>query len=70
MPNATENFKINLNQNLWGLVVGLAALGVAERYSLSKLACFGLFISGLMSLSLLATTISYTFKYCREKALR
>jgi len=67
MPDASENFKINLNQNLWGLVVGLGALGTAEHYRLCKLGWFGLFISGLMSLSLVATTISYTINYCRAR---
>jgi hypothetical protein len=68
MPDPSGNFKINLNQNLWGLVVGLGALGIAERYNLCRLGCFGLFISGLMSLSLLATTIAYTVNYCRGKS--
>jgi hypothetical protein len=67
MPELSESFKINLNQNLWGLLVGLGALGMAEHYHLCKLFWFGLFISGLMSLSLLATTIAYTIHYCREK---
>jgi len=65
-----DSFKINLNQNLWGLIVGLAALGTAERYHLSNLGRFGLFISGLMSVSLVATTIAYTIKYCRDKPSR
>jgi hypothetical protein len=67
MPDPSANFKINLNQNLWGLVVGLAALGIGERYQLCKLSLFGVFISSLMSLSLLATTIAYTINYCRGK---
>jgi hypothetical protein len=67
MPSPSDNFKINLNQNLWGLVVGLAALGMAEHYHLSRLERFGLFISGLMSLSLLATPIAFTINSCRGK---
>jgi hypothetical protein len=67
MPDPSEKFNINLNQNLWGLVVGLAALGAAEHYNLCKLAWFGFFVSGLMSLSLLVTTIAYTIRYCRGR---
>ena len=62
-----DKINVNLNQNLWGLIVGLGALGTAEHYGLCKLGWFGLFISGLMSLSLLATTIAYTIHYCRGK---
>ena len=70
MPDPSDNFKVNLNQNLWGLVVGLGALGAAEHYHLCKLGWFGLFISGLMSLSLFATTTAYTINYCRERLSR
>jgi hypothetical protein len=70
MPDPSDNFKVNLNQNLWGLVVGLGALGTAEHHHLCKLGWFGLFISGLMSLSLLATTTAYTINYYRERLRR
>ena len=30
MSSPEEHFKINLNQNLWGLLVGLVALGFAS----------------------------------------
>jgi hypothetical protein len=33
----TDDFKINLNQNLWGLVVALGFLGAAEFYDLGTL---------------------------------
>ncbi len=32
---AEENFKINLNQNLWVLVVGYLSLGAADHFHLS-----------------------------------
>jgi len=32
-----DKFNINLNQNLWGLVVAFAALGVAEHWCLKWL---------------------------------
>ena len=62
MPELPD-FKLNLNQNLWGAVVGLAALGFGEYYDLRRLTCFGLFLSGLMTLSLVVTTAMYTYKY-------
>jgi hypothetical protein len=34
MPNVASNFKINPNQNLWGLVVSYASLGSAEHWGL------------------------------------
>jgi hypothetical protein len=70
MPDPSEKFKIALNQNLWGLVVGMGALGTAEHYHLCKLVWFGLFISGLMSLSVVFTTIAYTINYWRGKMTR
>jgi hypothetical protein len=67
MADPSESLRINLNQNLWGLLVGLGALGTAEHYHLCNLGRFGLFISFLMSLSLIATKIAYTINYWREK---
>jgi hypothetical protein len=70
MPDLSESLKVNLNQNLWGLVVGLGALGTGEHYHLCKLGWFGLFISALMSVSLVATTIAYTINYWRGRMTR
>ena len=44
MTNA-DQFKINLNQNLWGLVLAFGSLGAAERFNLTTLykvrCCYG-----------------------------
>jgi hypothetical protein len=63
----TENFKINLNQNIWGLVIGLTALGFAEFYHLTRLLLFGTIISAMGLISLFFTTWSYTRHYCKKK---
>ncbi len=67
MADILEKLNININQNLWGAVVGLVALGTGEYYDLHKLTCFGLFLSGLMTLSLVVTTTRYTIMKYREK---
>jgi len=67
MSNPEEQFKINLNQNLWGLVVGLSGLGVAEYFRLCTLFWFALVVSGIMVVSVLFTTAAYTYKYCKQK---
>jgi hypothetical protein len=70
VPDPSANFRINLNQNLWGLVVGLAALGIGERCKICKLTLFGIFISSLMSLSLPATTIRLYYQLLPREVLR
>lgn len=62
-----EKFNINLNQNLWGLVASFAALGIAERWNLHALFDLSLVTSVAMTLSVLATTASYTWNYCKKK---
>ena len=68
MPSAAETFKINLNQNLWGLVVAYAALGAAEHWGLKRLGCLSFIAAIGMTLSVLATTLLYTVNYCRGKS--
>jgi hypothetical protein len=63
----TEPFKINLNQNLWGLIVSFTALGLADYYNLSTLFWFALVISIVMTLSVAITVSVYTYKYCKNK---
>jgi hypothetical protein len=62
-----DNFKINLNQNIWGLILSLMALGTAEYYELCTLYWFGLVLSGLTSLSFVVTLFAYTVNYCKKK---
>lgn len=65
--SATDQFKISLNQNLWGLVVGLGALGAAEHFGLKTLFWFGLAVSVIMLISIAFTTTAYTINYWKKK---
>ncbi|MDD5759348.1 MAG: hypothetical protein PHI06_09715 [Desulfobulbaceae bacterium] len=67
MGNGTEQFKINLNQNLWGLLVGFAALGGAEHYKLNTLYCLSGVVSLIMVISIAVTTLAYTINYWKDK---
>ena len=58
---------INLNQNLWALVISLAALGFGEFYCLEKLTLFGCVLSTISGLSCSATLIAYTIHYLTRK---
>lgn len=67
MDTPAEQFKINLNQNLWGLVIGLGALGAAEHYGLCTLFWFAVVVSGIMVASIAVTTLAYTIHYWKKK---
>lgn len=67
MSAIQDNFKINLNQNLWGLVVGLGALGIAEFYNLCILFWFSIAVSLIMVISVAVTMWAYTINYWRNK---
>lgn len=66
--NAAENFKINLNQNLWGMILSFASLGLAEYFHLNMLFNFSLVSSIVFSVSVLITTSFYTWNYCKNKS--
>lgn len=70
MDSPHEQFKINLNQNLWGLVVGLAALGLAEYFRLCTLYWFAFVAAAVMLASVAATTLAYTINYWKNKQPR
>jgi hypothetical protein len=63
-----DNFKIALNQNLWGLVVGLAGLGTAEYFKLNALYYISLSLSVGMLASVFITTAAYTLNYKKSKS--
>lgn len=67
MEKVSDSFKINLNQNLWVLVVSLLGLGIAEYFNLSKLLKVSCFLSVVSSVSVLFTLIFYTINYCKNK---
>ena len=64
---ALSDFKINLNQNLWGLLLSLLTLGAGEYYGLCSLYWFGLLLSSITSLSFSITLTAYTIKYWKLK---
>jgi hypothetical protein len=65
--NPTEKFRINLNQNLWGLIVALTGLGLGEYYSLCTLFIISLIVSIGASISFLFTLVAYTINYWKNK---
>jgi hypothetical protein len=67
MSNPTDQFKVNLNQNLWGLLVGFGALGAGEYYKLCTLFWFSVVISVIMVTSVGFTTLAYTLNYWKQK---
>jgi hypothetical protein len=67
MSGIEEQFRINLNQNLWGLVVSMIALGTAEKFGLHTLYLIAAIASWMMLVSLAATTIAYTIRYCKRR---
>ncbi len=67
MTGPQDQFKINFNQNLWGLVVGLVAMGTAEHYKLCTLFWFSVVVSAIMLMSLVVTTLAYTINYWKNK---
>lgn len=62
-----DNFKINLNQNLWGLLLALVTLGASEYFNLCTLYWFGFILSILASISFLFSLIAYTINYWKGK---
>ncbi len=63
----TEDFKINLNQNLWLLIISILTLGVSEYFCLKYLFYFGFTLSILSSISVIITLIFYTKNYIEKK---
>lgn len=69
MDNPADNFKINLNQNLWGLLVSLGFLAGAEYYELRVLFWFSVVPAAAMIISICFTTGAYTANYVRNKSI-
>jgi hypothetical protein len=62
-----DKFKINLNQNLWGLVASYVALGAAEYWELKHLLCLSFIMAIFLSVSVVVTSGFYTWEYCHGK---
>ncbi len=68
MTDVADKFKINLNQNLWGLIISFGFLGVAEYYKLCVLFWLSLIPSIAMIFSVCFTTYAYTSNYIKNKS--
>jgi cytochrome c oxidase subunit IV len=67
MPSA-DDVKINLNQNLWALLLSLGALGAADYFKLSALfRWLSLILAIGMTASMAFTVTFYTIHYCKRK---
>lgn len=64
---SVDQFKINLNQNLWGLLISLIALGTGEYYCLRTLYWVGLVLAGFTGVSYIITLFPYTRTYWKNK---
>ena len=64
MPNPES---LNLNQNLWGLIVSLGSLGAAEYFQLLYFFWFSFALTVIMTLSIAVTTLAYTIAYWKKK---
>ncbi|SHM73894.1 hypothetical protein SAMN05443669_10641 [Flavobacterium xanthum] len=64
-----ENFKINLNQNLWALIVSLLTLGSSEYYNLKTSYYFGIVLSIITSISVIISLYFYTKNYIQNKSV-
>jgi len=62
-----DKFEINLNQNLWILVVSLSGLGLSEYFELKKLITISYILSIVSSISIFFTLLFYTIDYCKKK---
>ncbi len=67
MTNLSENFKIKLNQNLWGLLISLGFLGISEYFKLCVLFWLSIIPAIAMILSICFTTYAYTKNYLDKK---
>jgi len=63
----TEKFNINLNQNLWLLLITLIALGVREYFCLNSLYIFAFILTIMSIISIIFTLTAYTIRYCMDK---
>ena len=67
MDQIADKFKINLNQNLWGILASFSFLGISEFFELCVLFWFSATLSLTMLISICITTFAYTRKYASDK---
>ena len=64
---AKDGININLNQNLWLLLISISALAASEYYCLGITKIFSIIICTMSTISMLCTLTAYTINYVREK---
>jgi hypothetical protein len=64
---ATDDVRIRLNQNLWGLVLGLGGVGAGEYFHLVWLFRLSFVVAIGMFVSMAFSTFFYTRHYCKKK---
>ena len=62
-----DNIHIQLNQNLWALIISYTALGLSEYYKLKILWILSGVLSLFMTIYVLFAFFWYTFKYIYKK---
>ena len=67
MGKITDKININLNQNLWVLIVSLLGLGFSEYFILPKLESISFILSLIASFSIVLCLFFYTINYCKDK---
>lgn len=65
-----DKLDVNLNQNLWALVLAYAFLGAAEYWDLNWLRCLSLIMAVPLSIFVLVSMLFYTIHYCVRKCIK
>ena len=67
MVDISDKFNINLNQNLWVLIIGYLGIGVSEFYCLRMLFLFSTILSVATTISMICCLDAYTKEYRNKK---
>ena len=67
MANLSNDVNLKLNQNLWGLLLSLGALGASEYFHLYWLQKFSFGLTIISALSYVVTLTAYTYDYAKRK---
>ena len=63
----TPNIDIKVNQNLAGLILGLASIELSEYFKLTWSFWVGFVVTIIFTISVVITTAFYTYNYCKNK---
>lgn len=67
MTDISDKFNINLNQNLWALIVSFLALAISEYYCLKTLFILSTVMAGFATGSMIFCLVAYTKHYWNKK---